>query len=96
MLKANPETYRQAHPSANDTLLLIDVSDTTLRYDLEKKARLYAKHGIREYWVVDLIANRVWRHRRPSGTQYTERVEIADGVLELPDALGTIAIAELF
>jgi len=52
-------------------LLLIEVSDTTLRYDLNVKARLYATHGVREYWVVDLVAKRVWRHRKPRGTQST-------------------------
>ena len=44
---------------ADDVLLLIEVSDTTLRYDLDVKARLYATHGIPEYWVVDLVGNRV-------------------------------------
>jgi len=96
LLKPRPTGYRHAHPSADDVLLLIEVSDSTLRYDLDVKAQLYAKHAVREYWVVDLVANRVWRHRRPSGQHYAQREEIQEGALEFPVNAGEIAVAELF
>ena len=96
VLEARSADYRRAHPSADDVLLLIEVSDTTLRYDLNVKARLYATHGVREYWVVDLVANRVWRHRKPRGTQYAERTEVASGPIDLPEGLGELDVAELF
>jgi Uma2 family endonuclease len=95
LLRPKAEGYRQAHPTADDVPLLIEVSDTTLHYDLGKKARLYAKHGVPEYWVVDLVGSRVWRHRTPSGTGYSERTEIA-GAIDLPGELGEISLAELF
>jgi Uma2 family endonuclease len=41
-------------PSAADVLLLIEVADTSLRYDLDIKFRLYADAGIPNYWVVDV------------------------------------------
>jgi Uma2 family endonuclease len=66
IVKAKRGGYRK-HPTARDILLLIEVSDSTLRYDLGKRANLYAAHGIPEYWVFDLQRNRVWRHREPSG-----------------------------
>ncbi|HJR71728.1 MAG TPA: Uma2 family endonuclease [Gammaproteobacteria bacterium] len=77
---------------------MAEVGDSTLRYDLDVKARLYATHSIPEYWVVDLVDNCVWRHRRPSGSgrQYAERDELRDGTLELPGGLGELAVAELF
>jgi Uma2 family endonuclease len=96
LVVARADGYRRAHPVARDVLLLIEVSDTTLRYDLEVKARLYATHGIAEYWVVDLIGSRVWRHRRPSGRQYTERDEVTAGTLPLPSLAAEIALADLF
>lgn len=96
LVVAKPAGYRHTHPVAGDVLLLIEVSDSTLRYDLEIKACLYAKHKVPEYWVVDLVDNRVWRHRRPSGPQYAERDEITVGTLALPGGLGEIAVAELF
>jgi Uma2 family endonuclease len=94
-LQAKPGGYRDAHPTAADVLLLIEVSDTTLRYDLNVKARLYAAHEIPEYWVVDLAAKRVWRHRRPGASRYEECTEIASGNLAIPGGLGAIDVAEL-
>lgn len=88
--------YRNAHPGAADVLLVIEVSDSTLRYDLEVKARLYAKHGIPEYWVVDLVSDRVHRHRRPAGDGYGERDEITGGALPLPSPLTAIKLDGLF
>lgn len=96
LLKAKPGGYRRAHPSPDDVLLLIEVSDTTLRYDLDDKARLYARHGIPEYWVVDLNANRVSRHRHPNRERYADRAEVAAGALELPGRFGEITVAEIF
>ncbi len=84
LVKYRSDAYRKAHPTASDTLLLIEVSDSTLRYDLEVKARLYATHGVLEYWVVDLVNRRVVRHRAPSGAQYAQVDEIKVGKVELP------------
>src|SRR5690606_26748569 len=53
VLKPRSGGYRQ-HPTPSDVLLLVEVSDSTLRYDLGRRARLYANHLIPEYWVVDL------------------------------------------
>ena len=96
LVRLKPGGYRRAHPSADDVLLLIEVSDTTLRYDLAVKARLYATHGIPEYWLIDLVSNRVWCHSRPSGPQYAEPIQVAAGTLELPQGLGSIGVAEIF
>jgi Uma2 family endonuclease len=88
--------YRHAHPVARDVLLLIEVSDSTLRYDLETKARLYATNGIPEYWVVDLAAQCVWRHRAPKGEQYTAIDQVRSGTLPLPLREREVAVAQLF
>lgn len=95
ILKAKRGGYRK-HPLPSDVLLLIEVSDSTLRYDLGKRARLYAAHDIAEYWVFDLQRNRVWRHRKPRGPEYTQRDEIAAGALPLPGLEATIELADLF
>jgi Uma2 family endonuclease len=44
----------EAHPTAADTALVIEVSDTSLTFDLDAKARLYAASGIPAYWVIDV------------------------------------------
>ena len=38
-----------------DLLLVIEVADSSLGYDLRVKAPLYARHGVRDYWVVDAV-----------------------------------------
>jgi Uma2 family endonuclease len=48
-----PRDYRDAHPAA--ALLIVEVSDATLIYDRRQKASLYAKVGIEDYWIVNLV-----------------------------------------
>ena len=96
LVRSRPGGYRNAHPGAADVLLVIEVSDSTLRYDLEVKARLYAKHGIPEYWVVDLVSNRVHRHRQPAADGYGERDEVPGGTLSLPAPLAAISLDGVF
>lgn len=67
LLRPETDTY-PAWPS--DVLLVIEVSDTTLRYDRGVKARLYARAGISEYWVVALSRRAVLVHRDPSPEGY--------------------------
>ncbi len=55
-------SYRHQTPTFEDVLLVIEVSDTTLRYDREVKVPLYARAGIPEVWLVDLQAEVVVRH----------------------------------
>lgn len=61
-------SYRGAGVVPVDTVpLLIEVSDSTLDTDLGRKADLYARAGVPEYWVVDLNENRVLMHANPRG-----------------------------
>lgn len=52
-----------AHPRA--AYLLVEVAETSVQYDLETKARIYAKAGFPELWVIDLVARRAHVHRAP-------------------------------
>ena len=95
IVRAKQGGYRK-HPQPRDVLLLIEASDATLRYDLGKRASLYAAHGIPEYWVFDLQHDRVWRHRTPKGREYTQRDEVTEGTLPLPALRAELALADLF
>lgn len=64
--------YADALPTARDALLVIEVSDPTLAYDLRTKAALYARHGVPEYWVFDLPARTLRFFRAASGDRYTD------------------------
>lgn len=59
-----------ARPVPDDILLLIEVADTSLRYDLTAKATLYARYGIGDYWVVDLNSDAVICHSHPVHSSY--------------------------
>lgn len=54
LVSRREDDYWQAHPTAADTALLIEVADSSLAFDLEAKARLYLSAGIPHYWVVDV------------------------------------------
>jgi Uma2 family endonuclease len=95
IMRAKQGRYRK-HPLPSDVVLLIEVSDSTLRYDLGKRASLYAAHRIPEYWVFDLQHDRVWRHRAPKGREYTQRDEVTEGTLPLPTLGAELSLADLF
>ena len=59
--------------------LAVEISDSTLNYDLGVKSKLYARAGVREYWVVDLTGNELHRMIAPSGDRYTSSDVVALG-----------------
>ncbi|MFN0023106.1 MAG: Uma2 family endonuclease [Parvularculaceae bacterium] len=61
--------------SGASVLLVVEVSDTTIAYDLGGKASAYASNGVREYWVVDANARKVFVHILSAGGIYGEAVE---------------------
>jgi Uma2 family endonuclease len=71
MLNTLPEEqYAVAHPTPDQTLLVVEVSVTSLSDDRGKKLRAYARHGVREYWIVDVIHERVEVYREPRGERF--------------------------
>jgi Uma2 family endonuclease len=60
--------YDSAHPEVAH--LIIEVADSSLRYDRGEKAQLYALCGVQEYWVVNLIERVVETHRQPGAAGY--------------------------
>ncbi|HEV2748877.1 MAG TPA: Uma2 family endonuclease [Allosphingosinicella sp.] len=59
--------------------LVVEVSVTTLEFDLERKAPLYARHGVGEYWVVDVNGSVIHQMWAPEGQAYAERREVRLG-----------------
>ncbi len=88
LFRPRADNYRTgAPPGPADVLLLVEVSDSTLRYDRAVKLPLYARAGIGEVWIVDLRRRVVDVHRTPAGNEYTT-VETHG-----PDATVTLALA---
>ena len=72
LLRPRRDDYVKAHPGAKDTLLAIEVSETTLRYDRDIKVPLYARHGIPEVWIVDLVGEQIHFFRAPETGKYPD------------------------
>lgn len=72
VLSFREDGYTARMPTAEDVLLLIEVSDSTLAYDRVVKRPLYARSGIPEYWLANLIDNSIEVYRKPEGDRYTE------------------------
>lgn len=63
--------YGSGKPDPEDVVLLIEISDTSLRFDQEVKLPVYARNGVREVWIVDLQDEVIRVHREPKGKAYT-------------------------
>lgn len=62
--------YSEQRPLAEDVLLLIEVSESTLSKDRKTKGKIYARAGIREYWIVNTRKRCVEVRRDPEGDAY--------------------------
>jgi Uma2 family endonuclease len=91
LLKPREDYYSSKHPSAEDTLLLLEVADTSLAFDLKVKIPMYATMGVPEVWIADLRKNVVRIFRHPEAGQYRTVLTSNPGdtlsVLALPDTV---------
>src|SRR5947208_14227836 len=81
--------YRHALPGAEDVALLIEVANTSLRYDRHVKGPLYAEAGVRDYWIVALEGDAVEVSRQPQAGRFHHNVRVARG-----DALSPLAFRD--
>ena len=78
VLKKPTYLISTANPRPEDVHLVIEISDTSLYFDLTKKAALYARAGILEYWVLDVSAHKLFVHRDPQAGKYQSITEYAE------------------
>ena len=81
LLRPRADFYESSHPTAADVLLLVEVADSSLAWDRGPKLDLYARHGIPEVWIVDLVGRVVEVCRKPGPQGYAERATVKDGAL---------------
>ena len=77
---------KYVHERPEKFLLLIEVADSSLGRDMRLKADLYARHGVPEYWVVDLKAQVVRVHRALGNGRYGRITEHGRGETIAPEA----------
>jgi Uma2 family endonuclease len=92
ILRYRPDFYRARNPQAEDVLLIIEVADSTLRYDRQTKAPLYARFGIPEYWLVNLEDSTIEVYRQPGAGAYGEKTVARRGDVLRPVNLEGIAV----
>lgn len=75
LLRYREDFYEREHPGPRDTLLLIEVSETSLEYDRSVKLPLYAGAEVPEVWIVDLAAGRIEIYADPCREAGSARYE---------------------
>ena len=84
------DNYLSSHPEPADILLVIEVSDSTLKYDRRTKLSLYAESGISDYWIFNLVDIQLEMHSEPyqkqrGGFDYrVKRVVLSNEVVVIP------------
>ena len=91
-LTPREDFYRTTPVTPGDVLLLVEVADTSLPYDRTSKIPLYARAGVREVWLVDLVRDRieVCRDPGPDGYRSLETRERSDRLI--PAAFPDLAL----
>ena len=92
LLKSRADFYRHALPGPQDVLLLVEVADSSVRFDRNVKRPLYAEAGIAEYWIVNLVAEAVEVHRDPEGDRYRRVERVGRGGQVAPHAFPDVAL----
>jgi Uma2 family endonuclease len=88
LLKYRADFYSAAHPNATDVILLVEVSDTTWRYDREIKLPLYARHGIPQVWIIEPGKKQLHCFKEPKNGTYAEQTVMT------PAQLSSVLIAD--
>lgn len=87
VLKPRADFYNKQLPTAVDTLLIVEVSNTSERYDREIKLPLYANHGVPEVWLISIERKTLSIYKTPIGDRYQHE--------QTTDAPGIIALSSL-
>jgi Uma2 family endonuclease len=66
VLKPRSDFYSSGHPGSADVFLVVEIADTSLRYDRDVKALVYAVAAIPELWILDLQGGALLVFRKPS------------------------------
>ena len=98
VLRWRGDDYMGAVPVAADTILVVEVADSTLRYDRDVKLRYYAESAVPEVWIVDARRRQLLVYREPAGRGYRVSLTLAEGDAAVCASLPLlrIEVSELF
>ena len=86
LLRLRDDCYSAATPTPEDTLLVVEVAESSLSYDRKVKMHLYAEAGIPESWLVDLNSGTLFVYRHPSPDGYRDVRSYRRGESVAPEA----------
>jgi Uma2 family endonuclease len=92
LLRPRADYYKKADPRPEDTLLIIEVSNSSLRFDTQVKAPLYARYNIPELWIVDLTGREIRFLCSPQAGKYTDVTSTSSPGIVSPVAMPEIQI----
>jgi Uma2 family endonuclease len=75
------------HPSAGTAVLVVEVAHSSIYNDRNVKLRIYGRAGVREYWIVDVNAERIEVYRQPTANGYDQQLIVKRGEVIAPLAL---------
>jgi Uma2 family endonuclease len=87
--------YYDRLPTAGEVLLVVEIADSSLAFDLGTKAVLYARCGVPEYWVVDVTNRFLYRHTQPSHSGYMTVDKLNEDELVTVSSQVSAQLAEL-
>jgi Uma2 family endonuclease len=87
------QSYRDERPDVDDVFLVIEVADSSLRFDLREKLELYAEAGIPEYWVVNIPHWQVEVYRNPRDRRYQDESAFGLGKTIRPKAFADLELS---
>jgi Uma2 family endonuclease len=97
LLRPRADRYYNSHPVAVDALLVVEVADSTLAYDLEVKRALYARAGVAELWIVDIDRRELHVFREPEQGYSNHRVlTVSDNAAAAGVGDVSVAVSALF
>jgi Uma2 family endonuclease len=70
LARLDPRSFRDHHPGPDEILLAVEVAESTLELDRGIKIPLYARSGIREVWLVNLVDDEIIVYREPTEAWY--------------------------
>lgn len=97
VVKYSRNRYSNHHPKPEDTFLLIEVSDSILKYDRKTKKQLYAKANIPEYWIINIPNKQIEVFTEPENGVYSKAFIYRDKeVIEANKIQFKISVDDIF
>jgi Uma2 family endonuclease len=92
LLRPRPDFYARSHPEALDVYLVIEVADTSVVADREVKFPIYARAGVPEAWLLDMVMQRLEVHRQPTPDGYQDVRSLQRGESVAPQAFPQLVL----